>query len=138
MANIIHTIGHSTKTIEEFIKKIGEFGVTTVVDIRSIPYSTWTPQFNRENLSKSLGDKGFNYLFRGGNLGGLKENTLIDETLSELVKLSKTEKIVLMCSEKDYKKCHRYLEITPALQKLSIDVVHIVWDEIIAEKISLF
>lgn len=138
MKNRIYTIGHSTKGIEEFIEKVKEYGITKVVDVRSIPYSRWSPQFNRESLSNSLDVANIRYLFRGNNLGGIKENTLIDETLNEIVELSKTEIIVLMCSEKDYKKCHRYLEITPALQRLSADVENIIWDSNSPQNITLF
>lgn len=138
MSNKIFTIGHSTKTIGQFIDKIKLFGITVLVDVRSIPHSRWTPQFNRNILSNSLKNAGIKYLYRGNNLGGIKENTLIDETLNELVELSKSEKIVLMCAEKDYRKCHRYLKIAPALTRLSADVENIIWDTDSQQNIPLF
>ena len=43
----IYTIGHSNKAIEDFVNKLTENKVDTVVDVRSIPFSKYNPQFNR-------------------------------------------------------------------------------------------
>ena len=51
---IIYTIGHSTRTEEEFIAILRSFKVELVADIRSYPGSKRYPHFNKENLQQSL------------------------------------------------------------------------------------
>jgi len=58
---IIYTIGHSTLTNEEFIKLLKGNKIQTLVDVRTVPYSKWTPQFNRQNLSFDLRLQGIKY-----------------------------------------------------------------------------
>lgn len=135
---VIKTIGHSNKKIEELISKLKENEINTVVDVRSTPYSQWAPQFNKKNLSNNLSQFGITYLYRGKNLGGLKANIDFEETILEVTKLSKKSKLVLMCSEKDYKKCHRFLVLTPAIERLSVKVEQIIWDSDTPKTISMF
>jgi uncharacterized protein (DUF488 family) len=51
---VVLTIGHSTRTLEEFISLLREYDVQKVVDIRTVPRSRHNPQFNREELPNSL------------------------------------------------------------------------------------
>ena len=125
---VIKTIGHSTRTIEEFLNKLKEEKIDVVVDVRSKPYSKWVPHFNRYPLETSLTRSGILYLFRGNNLGGLDENVDFDKTINEVYELSKTKRLVLLCSESDYTKCHRYNTLAPALEIKGATVSHIVWD----------
>jgi uncharacterized protein (DUF488 family) len=48
----VFTIGHSTRTLAEFIAILRAHGVRRVVDVRSIPRSRHNPQFNRETLAR--------------------------------------------------------------------------------------
>ncbi len=124
----IHTIGHSTKKIEELISKLLENKITMLVDVRSRPYSRYNPQFNRESLRSELESAGIQYVFRGKNLGGLDENIKWDEAIDELVNAAKKKKeVVVMCSEGDHRKCHRYSTIQPALNEKGVSVHHIFW-----------
>ena len=50
----IFTIGHSTRTFAEFEALLQQVGVTLLVDVRSIPRSRTTPQFNKDTLPASL------------------------------------------------------------------------------------
>jgi hypothetical protein len=52
--NNFFTIGHSTRTIVEFVDLLRESGVSLVVDVRSIPWSRTNPQFNKETLPETL------------------------------------------------------------------------------------
>jgi uncharacterized protein (DUF488 family) len=125
---VVKTLGHSTKTIDELIMKLKEERINIVVDVRSKPYSKWVPHFNRYLLETSLTRSGILYLFRGNNLGGLGENVDFDEAINEVCEISKTNRLVLMCSEGDYKKCHRYNTLAPVLEIKGVTVSHIVWD----------
>jgi uncharacterized protein (DUF488 family) len=48
------TIGHSTRSIEEFVGLLQPVGVRFLVDVRTVPSSQRNPQFNREVLPATL------------------------------------------------------------------------------------
>jgi uncharacterized protein (DUF488 family) len=65
------TVGHSTHPIEKFIALLKAHGVEQLVDVRKIPKSGHNPQFNNEDLERSLRESGIAYLHMPG-LGGLR------------------------------------------------------------------
>ena len=69
MSNVVFTIGHSIHSIDRFVALLKQHGITALGDIRSRPYSRMNPQFNRENLKKSLQENGIAYIFLGQELG---------------------------------------------------------------------
>lgn len=127
MRAIAYTIGHSNKTLQQFLYKLSEYEIETVIDVRTRPQSRWCPYFNRRNLEAVLPQIGVHYLFRGHNLGGLLENVDYDKAIDEVVELARTRRIVLMCSEGDYKKCHRFTMLTPDLLQNNLEIEHIIW-----------
>jgi uncharacterized protein (DUF488 family) len=123
----IFTIGHSTDTIETFIEYLKRHQIDTVVDVRSIPYSRFASQFNKEDLSASLKEKNIFYIPMGNNLGGryTERELLFEDGKVDFSKVVLTDrfqegiyrvetgikkgyKIVLMCSEKNPIECHRF------------------------------
>lgn len=58
---IIFSIGHSTRTLPEFVELLQESAVTRVIDVRSIPRSRAVPQFNGETLPGALAAEGIGY-----------------------------------------------------------------------------
>ena len=68
---IVLTIGHSTRTLEEFIGLLQAHAVTRVVDVRTVPRSRHNPQFNKASLPGSLKKAGLGYVHMPG-LGGLR------------------------------------------------------------------
>ena len=66
---IVLTIGHSTRTLEEFICLLQAHGARRVVDVRSVPRSLRNPQFNKTSLPESLKKAGLGYVHMPG-LGG--------------------------------------------------------------------
>jgi hypothetical protein len=65
------TIGHSTRSIEEFIRLLEAHDVRRVIDVRTIPRSRHNPQFNRDKLSSALHRARIHYRHMPG-LGGLR------------------------------------------------------------------
>ena len=59
--NTIFTIGHSTRTLAEFMSLLEEVQVDLVVDVRSIPRSRTNPQFNLDVLPEALAAAGIGY-----------------------------------------------------------------------------
>ena len=68
---VVFTIGHSTRTIEDFIRLLKAHAVQRVIDVRTIPRSRHNPQFNRDQLSPALHRARMHYRHMPG-LGGLR------------------------------------------------------------------
>lgn len=127
MNHTVFTIGHSVRAISEFLQKLKEHHIEIVVDIRTYPRSRFQPQYNQKALADSLSDVGVFYIYRGKNLGGKEENIDYEETIDELVDIVRGgEKVCVMCSEKDYKKCHRFEMLEPSFLERGLEVIHIV------------
>ena len=140
------TIGHSTRTIEEFIGLLQAHGASCVVDVRTVPRSRHNPQFDKTSLPKALKSAGLKYVHMPG-LGGLR-HALSDSpnmgwrnasfrgfadymqkpefkgNLVELIRLAKQDRIALMCAEALPWRCHRSL-IADALLVRGIRAEHI-------------
>ena len=57
----IHTIGHSTLSIDAFVERLRAGRVTRVIDIRTITRSRTNPQFNQATLPDALAPFGIDY-----------------------------------------------------------------------------
>ncbi|HNT75228.1 MAG TPA: DUF488 domain-containing protein [Anaerolineae bacterium] len=159
----IYTIGHSDHSIEAFIELLHQHGITLLADVRSQPYSRWTPQFNREELAPALQKAGIAYQSMGDNLGGrpadralydpgeerpnyerLAETSTYQAGLARLLDLARGAQVAIMCSEGDFHHCHRHLLITQTLLARGVEVRHIQPDgatvagEIIPKQLGLF
>ena len=54
MKTSLYSIGHGHKSIEEFIEELNSFKISYLIDVRTVPYSKWNPEFNQENLKRDL------------------------------------------------------------------------------------
>ncbi|MHC1728999.1 MAG: DUF488 family protein [Syntrophobacteraceae bacterium] len=141
----IYTVGHSNHDTEHFISLLKMHGITAVCDVRSSPYSSYTPQFNREGLHKILKENGIAYVYLGAELGPRSDDPACyidgkvqysrlaqtDAFLSGLGRLrsgAKTYRIALMCSEKDPISCHRMILICRNLRSETVEINHILED----------
>ena len=70
---IFYTIGHSTRSVDEFIAILNIYKIQTVFDVRTIPKSRHNPQFNKEQLNKTLKKRNIGYQHLE-LLGGLKHS----------------------------------------------------------------
>ncbi|MGO4558241.1 DUF488 domain-containing protein [Mesorhizobium sp. 2RAF21] len=127
-----YTIGHSTRSIAEFVALLRVGDITLVVDIRTIRRSRANPQFNSEVLPESLATFGVGYECIA-ELGGLRGkahgipatlnafwinqsfHNYADYALSaefhrgldRLVSLGRERRCAVMCSEALWWRCHR-------------------------------
>ncbi len=141
----LFTIGHSTHTIEHFLELLIRHGITAVCDVRSSPYSRFTPQFNREALKSELLSRQIAYIYLGIELGPrstdpdcyengrvqydrLAETELFQAGLARLRKGIATHRIALMCAEKDAIMCHRMILICRNLRDNNLRIRHILED----------
>ena len=159
----IYTIGHSDHSISEFIELLRRYGIALVVDVRSQPYSRWMHQFNRELLTHDLQKSKIAYHFMGDRLGGrpddpslydlgqerpdydrLEQTPQYQAGLGTLIQFAESATVAVMCSEGDYRSCHRHLLITQSLIGRGQEVVHIQPDgksvpgSLIPRQLSLF
>lgn len=146
MSGELFTIGHSNHTIEVFIGLLKKYEITAVADVRSQPHSRYFPQFNTSELKTALDKVNIRYVFLGRELGGRSKTTgcydLTGKTLAEnigttsefsegikrLLENSQTDKIALMCAERDPITCHRSILVCHHLRKQSIKIAHILPD----------
>ncbi|HEY6285303.1 MAG TPA: DUF488 domain-containing protein [Ktedonobacteraceae bacterium] len=142
----IYTIGHSTRTIEQFIELLRAHDIEELVDVRTIPRSRHNPQFGAEELAASLQQAGIAYKHLA-KLGGLRrtskdsinlgwQNTsfrgfadYMDTSefrtgLDELTALAEKKTVAIMCAEAVPWRCHRLL-IADALAVQGWQVLHI-------------
>ena len=138
----IYTIGHSNHTPDGLLGLLGQFGITNLIDIRSVPYSGRFPYFNRKVLKSLCEERNIVYEWRGDTLGGLRDGKpSFDEISSTEDFSSALNKLIadflidenpvttcLICAERDPARCHRSALIGPALHKLDIDLHHILAD----------
>lgn len=140
---VVFTIGHSTRSIADFIRLLKAHGVQRVIDVRTIPRSRHNPQFNRDRLSPALHRARLHYRHMPG-LGGLRrarrgsrntgwrnagfrgyadymQTSLFRASLGRCIELAKRECVVLMCAEAVPWRCHRSL-IADALLVRGIEV----------------
>jgi len=138
------TIGHGNYPIDRFITFLQNTDINFIIDVRSSPYSRFNPQFNRENLEKSLVMHDIDYRYMGDKIGGrqsdpnllfmdgtvnyrkVQETEKFQEGINEVLSIiSSGKKIALMCAEKEPERCHRFAMISPVLQSRGISVIHI-------------
>lgn len=143
----IFTIGHSSYNIEKFLALIRLQDIDCIADVRSIPYSKYTPQYNKENLTIFSKNNGILYIFLGKELGARREDNSLytPEGYLDFEKVSKAEifqasierlksgiekgfKIALMCSEKDPIDCHRNIMVAREFYKDGYRVCNILED----------
>jgi len=67
--NLVYTIGHSNHPNDYFIELLKPFSISCIIDVRSVPASSYNPQFNLENLQYSLKTNNIKYLHFGEEFG---------------------------------------------------------------------
>ena len=129
METKLYSVGHSNKKANDLITLLKRFKIDVLADARTMPFSKYNPQFNRFDIAKLLDSSGIKYLYRGKNIGGKGVNEREDEALDELVKMAKEgKKVAIMCSEGNFRDCHRFTKLAPKLLKKGVDTIHINWD----------
>jgi len=132
MTQPFYTIGHSTRSISEFVSLLQSAGVTFVADVRTVPRSRTNPQYNSDTLTRSLAEfqVGYEHI---ASLGGLRgrscevpsevnafwENEsfhnyadyamgeMFRNGLTRLRELARTRRCAIMCAEAVWWRCHR-------------------------------
>lgn len=145
MPQTIFSIGHSNHSAETFVALLRQHGVEVLADVRSSPYSRLYPQFSKEALARSLAEHGLGYVFLGRELGArasdpncyehgkvsyarLARTPQFERGIAQVLDLAQTQRLSLMCAEKDPLTCHRIILVARALEARGIAVEHILAD----------
>ncbi|MFN2529694.1 MAG: DUF488 family protein [Pyrinomonadaceae bacterium] len=143
----VWTIGHSTRSVEEFFAILQAHSMEALVDVRSFPGSRRYPQFNKGSLSATLAEVNVDY-HHMPLLGGRRkprsdskntawhsasfrayadymESQEFARGIKELLELASVKKTVIMCAEAVWWRCHRSL-ISDYLKSGGLLVIHII------------
>jgi uncharacterized protein (DUF488 family) len=146
MDGVIWTIGHSTRTMGEFLQLLAAHRIQAVADVRRYPGSRRQPQFERQSLAAALTDQDIDYLWLP-ELGGRRDphpdsintawrnasfrgyadhmaTTTFADGLAKLLDVGRGERTAMMCAEALWWRCHRGL-ISDVLRWIGWRVCHI-------------
>jgi uncharacterized protein (DUF488 family) len=140
-------MGFSNRSWDETIKILHAFQIQRLVDIRTLPGSKYTPQFNLEHMKDALPAAGIEYVHMkslGGLRKPLKDSTLnsawknsgfrgyadymqtgeFEVALTDLIRLFKEKTTAFCCTEAVFWRCHRQL-VSDALRIRGYRIGHI-------------
>jgi uncharacterized protein (DUF488 family) len=150
----IWTVGHSTRSGEEFVEILKAHGVEVLVDVRTYPGSRRYPQFNRDALDKNLALEKIRYQHES-RLGGRRkpradshnsawrneqfrgyadhmETEEFKRGVQELLELAAEKRVAIMCAEAVWWRCHRSL-VSDYLKAEGHEVIHILDEKKVEE-----
>jgi uncharacterized protein (DUF488 family) len=142
----VWTIGHSTRSLEQFLGLLDAHDIEAVADVRRFPGSRRWPHFAGEHLARALAARRLHYIWFP-ELGGRRqprpdsantgwrnasfrgyadymETEPFAEGLDRLANLVCGLRSAIMCAEALWWRCHRGL-IADALRWAGFDVLHI-------------
>ena len=144
---ILHTIGHGNLPAGTLVELLRTHGIDAVIDVRSSPYSRYVPHCNRESLASLLAAYGLAYVWSGDTLGGRPDDPScyhggvvkvgkvdyaqvarrpwFEAGLNSLITTATAQRVAILCSEEDPRRCHRHHLIAHALRDLGVRVLHI-------------
>ena len=152
---VLWSLGHSNITIDEFIDLVRSHDIEVIADVRTMPFSRYTPHFNQELLKQSLEHAGIRYQFMGDSLGGrppepemydteghvlyseLSRNFRFQTGVERLCVDAEKFRTAMMCSEESPQKCHRRLLISRVLSEQGVETRHIRGDKSVQKDVEL-
>ena len=145
--NEIFTVGHSNHSMSYFIELLKKYQINCIADVRSVPFSKYTSQFNQHELKKDLFHHSIQYVFMGEEFGARRSDRSLYHAKG-YVDFAKTQqsplflrgiervakgmrhrlRIALMCTEKDPLDCHRFSLVARGFHHHGYAVQHILAD----------
>ena len=140
---VLFTVGHSNHSEVHFVNLLEQHAIQVLADVRTQPFSRYTPHFNRESLQDSLRLKRIKYLFMGDQLGGrpsgeqfydaeghvlyyrLADADFFLKGLERLQQGIQSFRVAMMCSEEDPSVCHRHRLVAKVLRQRGVPIQHI-------------
>jgi len=129
---VLYSIGHGARDPDSFVALLKDAGIERLVDVRAVPRSRRHPQFGYGPLGARLQAEGLGYTWAGRALGGLRragdanrhgglrepafrayaehmEGAAFRAAAGALARLADSERVCMMCAERDPAQCHRSL-----------------------------
>lgn len=153
----VWTVGHSTRSWEEFVNLLRAYEIQAVADVRRLPGSRRLPQFDQDAMADHLPVADISYRWfpalggrrrahkdsantgwRNVSFRGYADHLESEEFatgFAELLELARHARTTLMCAEAVWWRCHRRL-IADVLELRGVEVIHIM-DETHATRHSL-
>lgn len=144
MTHTLYTIGYSGFSIETFISTLKQHKINAIIDVRSLPYSKYYSDYNRDPLEKRLKRDGIFYRNYSVQFGARQEDIsyYAKEGYLDFEKFSKSPQFLsgmnkicasmehgyvfaLMCAEKKPIDCHRTILVARAFYNKGYQVIHI-------------
>ena len=143
---VILTVGHSTRTIGEFVDLLRAYEIAILVDVRHFPGSRRFPQFQKQALQQSLASAQIHYehlvqlggrrpvrpdsqnlVWRNASFRGYAdymETQPFRTAVDRLLEITRAGRTAIMCSEAVWWRCHRSM-IADYLKAMGVQVLHI-------------
>jgi uncharacterized protein (DUF488 family) len=140
----LYTIGYAAFiNIEAFIRALKINNIEVIADVRSIPKSSYKPEFSKDYLEKRLKDNDIKYVFLGDNCGArindpacyidgqvkydkIKETVIFKHGLERILNGLNKYSISLLCAEKDPIFCHRDILVCRNLKPYGVNIQHVI------------
>jgi len=146
-AGTLYTVGHGSRSMEEFVPLLVGQSIRTLADVRSQPHSSRFPHFSMGALREAMEELEIVYHWAGRQLGGLRSSgpdsrhLALDEGLrgyadymetdqfqksaTQLVNLAARSPTAILCAEHSPQRCHRRL-IADYLVLRGMEVIHLI------------
>ncbi len=143
----LYTIGYSAFDVRQMTDVLSTYGINLIIDVRSLPYSTYYPDYNKEALERFLKENSIYYRNYAQEFGAqqMEKQFFADEGFLDFELFAKSDRflhgfkkiqanidknytISLMCAEKDPAECHRSIMITRVFAKSGFFIKHILHD----------
>ncbi|MDR0943192.1 MAG: DUF488 domain-containing protein [Ruminococcus sp.] len=144
MNKLVYTIGYSGYKPVEFIYELRQHKINVLIDVRSVPYSKYHSEYNKETLQAMLETQNIKYrnysreygarqterkFYTDGKLD-FEKFASSDAFLDGIKKVKSASNlgftVALMCAEKEPEKCHRAILVARELRDNSFEIRHIV------------
>ena len=142
----VWTIGHSTRTLEEFLALLAAHRIQAIADVRHFPGSRHVPQFAREHFEPALVEHGYGYAWfeavggrrpthkgspntawRNASFRGYADymqTPAFAAGFAALLAYCARQRTAIMCAEAVWWRCHRSM-LADAMKVRGIEVIHI-------------
>lgn len=138
------TFGYGARSRDETLALLARYGIAFVIDVRSVPWSRYRPEFSQDQLAASLQAHDVRYVFMGDELGGRPEDPACYDDEGRVDYRACAQRpafragierlrdawvsghsVALMCSEGRPENCHRTKLVAAALVEAGVDVRHV-------------